>query len=387
MKTNFFGLLILMTFLWASCSSDTSDNGNNPSTVTPADSIVLSSTVFPTSGTAGMSLIKLKSTASWAVEIDESAKSWVTVEPESGSGGNEVINVKVYVKRNIESNADFRRAVLKFKQTTNDTVAEKFTITQYTDHYLLQDSLVLLKIYNRLGGDNWLRPWNLENPLNTWESVFIDPIDGKNRVCRLEFWEKMGLSGTIPEELAELTELISFGFTDEEKMTGNLPEFLKKIPLQMLKITNCPNIGGVLPSYLQGWGTIKNLVLSNCSFTGIDEDWTGDFPELNSFIISGNKFTGKLERRYIQNMRRLVLAEFKDNNFEGQVPTSFFAGKPLYAFSFRMNRFTGPFPEAISTMPAFEDSISNQKSKDEVCPQQDGYGFDTGTCNDNYVSE
>lgn len=85
MKTNFLGLLILMTFLWASCSSDTSDTPEP----TPPDNtnyaLVLGTTAFPSSGSAGTALTKLKSNAPWVVEIEESAKSWVTVEPDRKS--------------------------------------------------------------------------------------------------------------------------------------------------------------------------------------------------------------------------------------------------------------------------------------------------------------
>lgn len=385
MKTSFLGLLLLMVLVWGACSSDSSDDPT-PDPQPSAGTLTLENTAFPTTGSAGMALTKLKSSGPWVVEIEESAKSWVTVVPASGEGG-EAVNVKVYVKRNLESKADFRKAVLVFKQTADETVKEEYTITQYTDYYLQQDSLVLVKIFDRLGGKNWLRPWDFSTPVSTWEGVTINTVDGKNRIALLEFRKKMNLSGTIPDELAELTELISFGFTSEEGMTGNIPESLKKTPLQMLQITNCPNIGGLLPSYLQGWETLQHFVVSGCSFYGIDEEWTGNFPSLLSFLIDNNKFTGPLELRYVKDMPKLVLAEFKNNDFEGKVPTALFAGKPMYAFTMRMNRFTGAFPEAIKVMPAFEDSISDVKSKDDVCPQQEGYGFDAGTCNDNYVSD
>lgn len=386
MKTNFLGLLILMTFLWASCSSDTSDTPEP----TPPDNtnyaLVLGTTAFPSSGSAGTALTKLKSNAPWVVEIEESAKSWVTVEPESGDGGDETVNVKIHLKRNLESNADLRRTELIFKQTGNDTVAEKYTITQYTDYYLMQDSIVLMKVFENFGGENWLRPWDTDNALINWEGIYINTVDGKRRVIGLVFDSTMNVSGNLPDELAELTALGTLGIKGEENLTGNIPESLKKTPMTHIQITYCPNFGGVFPAYLQGWETMEHFVVTGCGYYAFEEDWTGDFPNLLSFIIQDNKFKGKLERRFIKDMPKLVLAEFKNNDFEGAVPPSLFAGKSMMAFSLRMNRFTGVFPEAIRVMPAFDNSIDAVKAKDDVCPQQDGYGFDKGTCNDSYTS-
>ena len=105
----------------------------------------------------------------------------------------------------------------------------------------LQDSLVLVELYNATDGPNWTNTWDLQQPMDTWYGITLTD-QGRVRFILLS---DNNLVGTIPDlVLPELTslnlglnklegELPSFGFVpkleflnlENNRLTGTLPEF------------------------------------------------------------------------------------------------------------------------------------------------------------------
>lgn len=386
MKTINLIFLLALSLSWVACSSD----DDNSSEILPVDTtpkkLVLSNTTFPASGEASMLTIQLRSNEAWKVEKNTDA-DWVTVTPSEGNSKDSVVNIKIQLSRNLNSDADYRRTILTFRQTTNDTVSEEFSITQYTDYNLMQDSLVLLELYEALGGENWRVSWDLNTSMYGWAGIGIDKIDGKNRVISFAFpnansngggpdLSANNIVGQLPDCLGKLTGLRFLGFDNEPGLRGELPASLKNTKIEHIEIVGCPNFGNLLSLSLQECKTLQFLTLASCNYTGYEEGWTGDLPALRTLVISGNHFSGELKRTLISDMQKLVLFEARNNDFSGSLPAGLFSGKDMMAFALSGNRFTGDFPTSISALSAYK----NSSPQVDVCPQQPEYGFTEGTC-------
>ena len=92
------------------------------------------------------------------------------------------------------------------------------------------------------GGENWNRQdnWLSNEPLNEWIGVFTE--GGRVVALRLE---KRNLTGTLPDELWELTRLRELHFEGNPGLTGGLPTGigsltdLEYLDLRGTSITGC----------------------------------------------------------------------------------------------------------------------------------------------------
>lgn len=145
-----------------------------------------------------------------------------------------------------------------------------------------KDSLALVDIYNKTGGEYWVdkKNWLTKAPLSTWEGVSVNSVtervtsfvntgqmDGNLPVSigdltelRLLILNRCGLKGTIPESLGNLVNLQTLDF-DRCSFSGDLPEsFGKLISLQSLNLTQNEITG--LPSSFGNLKALQNIDLS-----------------------------------------------------------------------------------------------------------------------------
>ena len=83
------------------------------------------------------------------------------------------------------------------------------------------DRAALEAVYEALGGENWFRNdyWLSNEPLSRWFGVTTD--DG--RVVALRLSDRNNLTGTLPDELWELTRLRHLYLQHNPGLTGGLP--------------------------------------------------------------------------------------------------------------------------------------------------------------------
>ena len=116
------------------------------------------------------------------------------------------------------------------------------------------DCAALVALYEATGGDNWTdnANWLSDVPLGEWFGV---STDDEGRVTRLEL-DGNGLSGTLPPELGNLTNLRELDLYDNE-LSGSLPESLGNLTNLYLLQLGRNQLSGVLP-----WlGNLTNLTL------------------------------------------------------------------------------------------------------------------------------
>lgn len=368
------------------CSSD--DDGETPAPPAPAtNDLELNSGFFPVNYVGGVRIIQLRSNKDWEVAFEnEAIKSWITVTPDQGKGSDNIVEVQIKVNKNLEQQR-LRETSLLFKQvdaneTAENLASEKFDISQSSGWWLMQDSLVLLKIRAKLHPENWRRPWDLSKPLSQWPGVFIDEWDGVERVGSLWFsninsvGQKLGdnnIEGEIPEEIAELTSLKGLAFQNEPKLTGSLPVLPKN--MTTLNITNC-GIGGVLPKAMCEHDSLTLVTLSNNQFTSFEEGFSSARKSIiTTLLLDGNQFSGPLDPEHFLYLTHLKVLTLNNNNFEGTLSPMLIAGKELMQLGLSGNRFSGDFPKQIKNNYVFE--LTGWES---ICPQQASYSFTAGTC-------
>ncbi len=367
----------LMILLFFSCSSDGGDSEIEPKPDPDEERFLnINSTAYRSNGESDFVLLRVISSGKWKAIIDEEAKSWIRVVPEEGTASEDGESVKVFLSRNV-SEEDIRKSKVTFQLNDDDEVNKGFDVTQASLYKLQQDSIALVEVFHKLGGPEWIRPWDLTKPIKTWEAVYVEEVNGLQRVRSIAFENKVGVKGELPAEIGKLTALYGLNFYDEDQLTGSIPaEHWTNTELTMLWLVNC-NLGGLLPKSLESIPTFVSLNIPGNNFTGVEEGWTGNFPNLVGFFINDNKFEGPLDRTLIKGMTKLLVCDLANNNFTGSVPENFFSGKAdLMAFTMANNRLSGDFPDAIASGFAY----SNSEPLKSVCPQQEGFGFTDGTC-------
>ncbi|XP_023536141.1 receptor-like protein kinase HAIKU2 [Cucurbita pepo subsp. pepo] len=154
------------------------------------------------------------------------------------------------------------------------------------------------------------------------------PVEVTNlKRLNLLYLSNCSLTGEIPRSIGNLTELLSFEFSDNF-ITGDIP----------------PEIGRLQKLW--------QLVFYNNQLTGTLPVGLRNLTGLKNFDASLNYIHGDLsELRFLTN---LVSLQMFDNQFSGHVPVEFGEFKSLVNLSLYRNRLTGPLPQSIGSWAAFD---------------------------------
>ena len=150
-----------------------------------------------------------------------------------------------------------------------------------------RDALVAL--YNATDGANWSdnSNWLSAEPLGDWYGVYTD---SSGRVTSITLTNK-GLSGTIPSELASLTQLRDL-YLGDNSLSGAIPSTLGSLS-NLLRLHLLGNdLTGGIPAQLGGLASLQQLSLSNNSLSGAIPSELGNLTNLQSIYLAGNSFSG-----------------------------------------------------------------------------------------------
>ncbi|QWX84828.1 T9SS type B sorting domain-containing protein [Cellulophaga sp. HaHaR_3_176] len=178
----------------------------------------------------------------------------------------------------------------------------------------------LVALYNATDGPNWVNNtnWNTTAPLSTWYGV---TINSNGCVVGIDLNDtnistgSNNLSGTLPIEMADLTELTYLDLYD-----GNL--------------------NGSFPDFLLTLDKLVYLNLSNHNFTGPLPLNIGDLTELQSLLLFGNDFTGDIPFS-VTTLNNLVYIDLSNNELTGDVPFEITQMLSLELLNLESNNFTG----------------------------------------------
>lgn len=169
-------------------------------------------------------------------------------------------------------------------------------VTQVCDSLsgdLRLDCETLAKFYKFLDGENWTNKTG-------WESIDlggtsqycnwygIDCIDG--RVTEIDL-DNNNLSGSIPREIGNLSELKELSLTNNANLNGSLPPEIGLLQdLEILRITNA-DVDGRIPETIGNLAQLETLVIEDTEITGNIPASIGLLTNLQVLTLKDSKLT------------------------------------------------------------------------------------------------
>ena len=231
-------------------------------------------------------------------------------------------------------------------------------VTVKEPEYKVKERAALIAFFKANNGENWSeygkQNWCTDKPLNEWPGVEMTP-DGKH-VRVLWINEEGHLTGTIPKEIGDLTELEVFHLIADTDGAGGGPmpsEIGNLKKLKDLYFWRYP-ISGKLPASLY---TLDNLeVLSLRHANGLDS-WNippeiANMKNLRELTFFDCNLVGKIPPE-IGQLTGLETLYLMDNNLSGTIPGSMGALKNLKKIDIGGNSLVGPIPTTLTSLDNF----------------------------------
>ena len=179
---------------------------------------------------------------------------------------------------------------------------------------LAQDCAILLSIRTTLAGDGEL-DWSADAPVSDWNGVVIR--GQPPRVIALNLTTS-GLSGRIPPELGDLSELRSLHLYGNE-LSGEIPPELGRLTrLETLDLGD-NQLAGVIPPELGRLAGLVSLDLSFNQLSGPLPAQIGDMKRLEWLVIADNQLTGSISTT-LESLPNLNYLSIYGNKLSGCIP-------------------------------------------------------------------
>ena len=184
------------------------------------------------------------------------------------------------------------------------------------------DRDTLVALYQATNGAKWQKNfnWLSDKPIGTWYGV---TTADSGRVIELDLSEN-GLSGTIPPELGNLTEL----------------EWL---------YLHSNQLSGVIPSELGGLTNLELLSLGDNRLRGVIPSELGNLTYLAVLHLRGNKLTGEIPSA-LSKLTNLLLLNLSDNELGGELPSELGNLTNLEWLALFENRLSGTIPPELGKL-------------------------------------
>ena len=178
------------------------------------------------------------------------------------------------------------------------------------------------------------------------------PLPGKvSRLASLEIVNVSGnyLYGQLPEGLSRLSSLQTF-IADDNLLSGELPAWLGKLPsLAVLSLRN-NSLQGTLPESVRDMGSLRSLTLACNNLSGAVPDMSA-LTNLQVVDLANNSL-GPAFPRLGRKVASVVLSGNRfGNGLPAEEVASFYL---LERLDVSRNRFVGPFPPALLSLPSIE---------------------------------
>ena len=222
---------------------------------------------------------------------------------------------------------------------------------------LEDDWRALVAFYNATGGENWTRKANwstdattrpTEVELNGWYGVSVEA----GRVVKLDL-SGNNLSGLLPVEIGNLTQLEQLVLSDNSLDGGLLPELGDLAQLTELRLSG-NSFSGELPLELRSLSRLEQLELGSNSFSGKIPPELGDLVQLQDLWLADNSFSGNLppELGNLTQLRRLSLGK---NMLSGKLPPELGNLSQLQELRLGENSFSGELPSELSFLTRLQE--------------------------------
>ncbi|KAK4492891.1 hypothetical protein RD792_000216 [Penstemon davidsonii] len=245
-----------------------------------------------------------------------------------------------------------------------------------TNHFTNDLSVIEQDFVTSLANCPYLKfIWILENYIT---GLLSKSIGSGNLSTSLESFiaSSCRISGTIPNEIGNLSNLISLDIGDNE-LNGIIPSTLGKLEnLQRLDLNgnklqgSIPNsfcnlrnmylaelsgnrISRQLPTCLGNLLSLRELYLANNAFSSKIPStlWSNEYIQIINF--SNNFFDGPLPHE-TGNLKGLTVLDLSGNQFFGEIPTTFGQLESLNSLTLSNNKLQGHIPDFFDNLKGLE---------------------------------
>lgn len=211
---------------------------------------------------------------------------------------------------------------------------------------LIQDSLILVDLYNSTGGTAWQNKtnWLTKSPLGTWSGVTVNL--GTSRVTGVKLNDNR-LNGDLPLPIFGLTALAKLDI-GHNALTDTLPNAIGSLTNLTLLNISYNKLSGYLPAALGNLVKLDTLNASKNAFTGNIPTTIGSLAELTYFACDSNSLTGNIPAA-ISNAKSLTVLYLSGNQLSGPLPPSLLSLTKLNTLAIQHNKFTFAGMEGIAS--------------------------------------
>ena len=209
----------------------------------------------------------------------------------------------------------------------------------------LGDCRTLRAVRDILVGNGTALNWATGLPIEEWTGVAVNRRTGRVAGIRLSGQD---LSGAIPAELGNLTELTSLSLTDNE-LTGIIPPQLGNLTrLLVLRLSN-NRLTGIVPVELSELSNLSSLSISHNELTGTVPPELGRLVNLEWLLLGENGLTGSIPPE-LGGLTNLVGLWLQGNDLTGPIPAELANLTNLGLLWLHGNELTGPIPAGLGRL-------------------------------------
>ena len=208
---------------------------------------------------------------------------------------------------------------------------------------LVSDCKVLLGLRDRLAGSADLN-WAAHRPVREWDGVGVwgPPLRVRNLTLNAE-----GLSGVVPAELGNLSELVELSLSDNY-LHGPIPAQLGGLAKLKRLSFNLNLLTGELPRSLAQLADLESLDLSSNQIAGEIPQELGQLDNLLGLGLANNRLTGAIPAE-LGALSVLRFLNLSDNRLTGGIPQEFvrFTGETEMEIWLAGNHLSGCIPTGL----------------------------------------
>ncbi|KAL1818006.1 hypothetical protein ACET3Z_020580 [Daucus carota] len=158
--------------------------------------------------------------------------------------------------------------------------------------------------------------------LNLSNSLFFGQIphelSGMSKLASLDLSFNY-LYGDFPIAIFNLPGLLVLNVSDNQNLSGYLPEFNKTSPFRELDIAHT-EFSGTIPSTIGNLKSLNRLRLRNCYFSGSIPASIGNMTQLTYLSLAHNMFNKSDDLSWLQKLTKLSVLNLEDTNLYGHLP-------------------------------------------------------------------
>jgi len=258
-----------------------------------------------------------------------------------------------------------------FEEIVRKDFNEQTKVTE-TDSCSVEDSLALVAIYNKMNGVNWTNQenWLTISPVKDWWGITVVG----HRVTEINFYiddnSTQNVSGTIAEELWDLTELTYLDLS-HNNINGSLsPHIINLIKLGWLIIDNNQLISSIPPE-VGNLANLHYLAISNNQLEGSIPPEIGNLTNLQFLDLNRNKIEGSIPSE-LGNLINLQSVNLAGNQLEGSIPPEIGNLTNLQSLSLSANQLEGSIPPELGNLTHLQSVNLNDNQLEGSIPREIG---------------